>query len=473
MNTQELMLKIRGDNTDLENKLTQSGASIKNLGTSTEKVFSAMEGFGQDLLRVRDASDLASIATKALGTAIGASIGGAIVISAGRALIDAFNKVQNAAKESETAISKVREQIGNIRGGVGFEEARSGAAALYSEAEKVAAKIKEIESNPLTAFIAGISGAKEQMSLLVEETKKQAKELEKTGIVNTLIDKRMVSELDETGKKIRAIGEEYAPLIEAARKTGDQELLNNTILQAQRAQAKVIADDKKKQDEEQERINEKRRKADADRETENELYEINRQRNLERTRKDLEQQVKQAEAALAIEKEKELLKSQDSNGAGGAGGSIARNLFQTNKDSDGIEKLILGKTTSGRQSLEVARRQRRREVSRQDFMFQEKFLESEAERLSKTPSLIAQGKVLTKQDVRNRLARKVAENEIPSLREQINLPAQGLESSQLASSKAGQQTTKQGRGLPDLISAVEKLISKIDTAPLVTSGAGA
>lgn len=447
-NTQELMLKIRGDNTDAERKIGQTEKSVEGLDLSTRKVSTAMKVFGRDLLYVRDSSDLLSAAARALGTVIAGSIGGTAVIAAGKALIDAYRSVQDSAKEAEKSISAVRKSAEKIGAGEGLQTTAGAAKALASEAEKVADKLKEIESNKLKGFIAGITGARERMAELVSETTKQAKALERQGVVNTLIDMERAKNLSDTDKAIRAIGEKYQPIIDAARATGDAELLNRTILQAQSEQMNAL---KKSQDDvakEAKRIADARARADADSATQNEINEIRRTRNLERERAEIERQVKINEERLRQEQtmaeisEARLRFERSSAVYSGKGGATMFQFEQRKAESLGSGAEILGITAEGRGALLVERQRRQRQVSREDFRAQETILAAEAKRLSE-----AEGRTFTKQDVRNRMAKEIAKSEITTMEERRG-------------------------GMDTLLNAVERLVNQIGTAPLVTSGAG-
>jgi len=446
-NSQELMLRIRGDNTDVEKKLSQTGKSVEGIKTTTEKASSALRGFGRDLLQARDASDLVSSATRALGSAIAGSLGGIAVIAAGQAIIDSYRKVQAAASESEKAISEARKSAESIGASEGIQTTATAAKSLFAEASKVSEKLKEIESNPLQNFIAGITGAKERMAELVVETQKQASAISEQGVRNALAQNEITAGLSEQDKQLRAIAESYTPIIKAARETGNQDLLNAAIMQQQGAVAKKIADDKKAMADEDKKIAERRAKFDQDSATENELNEIKRQRELERTRAELQIQVRQNEEKLKQEQElarlsEEQAKLKASESAQGGGAGASRLQGKEVRDTMGTFEELLQGSRAGRDALETERRKRFRKNSRENFQLEYKTLGEEAARLSKL-----EGRTVTRQDVRNRMAAQIAAGENPTLLQ-----------------KAG--------GQENLNNSIEKLISLIESAPLVTSGAG-
>ena len=135
------------------------------------------------------------------------------------------------------------------------------------------------------------------------------------------------------------------------------------------------------------------------------------------------------------------------------------------EEAKGIDEAILGSSKAGKQSLDVARKQRARQISKEDYRTQEAFLQSEATRLSQ-----AEGKTVTMQDVRNRMASRVAAGEAPSLAEKLQGTAAGIEPAQVARSRAESAMKTQGKEAPDLLKSIEELLKKLSSAPLVTSG---
>lgn len=430
-NTQELMLKIRGDNTDAERKIGQTEKSVEGLDFSTRKASSAMKVFGRDLLNVRDTSDLLSAATRALGTVIAGSLGGTAVIVAGKALIDAYRSVQDSAKEAEKSISAVRKSAEQIGAGEGLQGTAGAAKALFTESEKVAEKLKEIESNKLKNFIAGITGARDRMAELVSETQKQAKELQSQGVVNTLIDMERLKNLSDVDKAVRQIAEKYQPIIDAARATGDAELLNRSILQAQAEQIDIIKKARDAEAASAKKIADARAKADADSATENELNEIRRIRNLERERAEIERQVNINEERLRQEQtmsdvsEARLRFERSGAVYSGKGWRTGFDVRGANQSAMSAGLGVLESTRAGRQALEVARQKREREVQRENFREASKF---------------------SAKDMRT-MAEQIAAGENLTLSE-----------------KAG--------GQQNLTNSLQRLISLMESAPLVTSGAG-
>jgi len=149
---------------------------------------------------------------------------------------------------------------------------------------------------------------------------------------------------------------------------------------------------------------------------------------------------------------------------------IGQQDAQAQKDFEektGADVSILGATRGGQMALEQARKSRKIQVSKQDFRTQEAILSSERDRLSRI-----EGKPLTMQDVRVRMATRVAATEMPTLGEKLAGTAAGIEPAQVARSRAEEAMTGNKQGLPNIMKSIETILNKLASAPLVTSGSG-
>lgn len=154
---------------------------------------------------------------------------------------------------------------------------------------------------------------------------------------------------------------------------------------------------------------------------------------------------------------------------------------------------VLGVSKAGQQTMRTAERQRAEQVRIENFKAQDKLLQEEANRLS-TPT-----NRITKQDVMNRMAKASAAAANPTLVEKFAAeggqlsPAliaaqrasgagvESIESIGMAGKRLGMETTqnqsdfsaqKTTAVFSDVAKAINELISKINSAPLVTSGSG-
>jgi hypothetical protein len=214
----DLMLRIRGDSTGAEQATKAVAKSIDDFKITTEKTSSAMRGFANDLRNVRDASDLASVATRALSQIIGASLAGTAIVVAGKTLLDAFNSVQKKVSETKDSVQSSLDLIQGSADSLTFQGAAKQAEILYQEADKVNKAMKEIESNPLKNFIAGLIGAKDEMSNLANETRRLALERQKAGLEKGASEISLEAGLTEPQGAARSAAEKFKPQIDASRK---------------------------------------------------------------------------------------------------------------------------------------------------------------------------------------------------------------------------------------------------------------
>lgn len=128
---------------------------------------------------------------------------------------------------------------------------------------------------------------------------------------------------------------------------------------------------------------------------------------------------------------------------------------------------ILQSSQAGRQALAKARETRKAANPKEDFKTQEAILSSEAERLSK-----AEGKKVTMQDVRVRMATRAAATENPTLADRLAGTASGIEPAQIARSRSEAVMASNKQGAPDVLKNIETILQKVTTTPIVTSAAG-
>lgn len=212
--SQDLIFNLKANTQNAEQGMVKIGRLTDDLKITTEKTSGALREFGGQLKQARDLSDVAGMATKALGQVLGASLGGTAVLVAGKALIDAFNVVQTAVKETEGKVKDAFKEIDKAGLPKTFEESATQADKLSNSADAVSKKIKEIESNPLQKFIAGITGARDKMDELVVSTQRAAQERIKLGVRTAIADEEFQRGLSEKEKALNALGKSYQDKID-------------------------------------------------------------------------------------------------------------------------------------------------------------------------------------------------------------------------------------------------------------------
>jgi len=207
--SQDLIFNLKANTSNAEQGMGKINRLTDDLKITTEKTSGALREFGGQLKQAKDLSDVAGMATKALGQVLGASLGGTAVLVAGKALIDAFNTVQTAVKETEGKVKDAFKEIDKAGLPKTFEESANQANKLASAADEVTKKVKEIESNPLQKFVASITGAKDKMEELALSTQKAAQERIKLGVQTAIADEQFQSGLSEKDKKLNDLFKSY------------------------------------------------------------------------------------------------------------------------------------------------------------------------------------------------------------------------------------------------------------------------
>lgn len=207
--TQDLIFNLKANTQNAEQGMVKIGRLTDDLKITTEKTSGALREFGGQLKQARDLSDVAGMATKALGQVLGASLGGTAVLVAGKALIDAFNTVQTAVKETEGKVKDAFKEIDKAGLPKTFQESAMQADKLSASADAVSKKIQEIEANPLQKFIAGITGAKDKMEELAISTQKAAQERIKLGVQTAIADEEFQRGLSDKEKALNALFKSY------------------------------------------------------------------------------------------------------------------------------------------------------------------------------------------------------------------------------------------------------------------------
>lgn len=212
--------------------------SLSGVDVTGRKASSAIKGFVGDLQNAQSVSDVTSSALNALTKILGTSLAATGVVVVGKLLVDAFNKVNEAVKESTKSVESANKEISKIAmAGSSFETASRSADILNKTADDLRKNLEKINESKLQSFIAGLTGAREKMEELLSSTTKQAQEQQKQAIVQRLIELERNATLDETTKKIAAQQKPYQELMVLVRMLGDEEL-ERAVIAASQAEAR-------------------------------------------------------------------------------------------------------------------------------------------------------------------------------------------------------------------------------------------
>jgi hypothetical protein len=237
--------------------------SLGQIDTTGRKASGAVKDFVNQLGQAQNATDVASAALGAFTKIIGTSVGATAVVIVGKALVDAFNKVNDAVKQSTKSVEQANKEIAKIAmAGPSFETASKQADVLNKTAEELRKNLEKINESKLQSFIAGLIGSREKMEELIAATTKQAKEQQRQAIVHQLIELERNATLDETTKKIAEQQKPYQELVVLARLLGDQELMRAVTAASQAAARKTQSEEQSKLDL---KLIEERKKAEEER----------------------------------------------------------------------------------------------------------------------------------------------------------------------------------------------------------------
>jgi DNA repair exonuclease SbcCD ATPase subunit len=237
--------------------------SLGGVDVTGRKASSAIKGFVGDLQNAQNVSDVTSSALNALTKILGTSLAATGVVVVGKLLVDAFNKVNDAVKESTKSVESANKEIAKIAmAGPSFETASRSAEVLNKTADDLRKNLEKINESKFQSFIAGLTGAREKMEELIATTTKQAQEQQRQAIVQQLIELQRNATLDETTKKIAEQQKPYQELIVLARSLGDEELMRAVEAASQAAARKTQSEEQAKLDF---KIIEERKKAEEER----------------------------------------------------------------------------------------------------------------------------------------------------------------------------------------------------------------
>jgi len=435
--TQELMLRVRGDNSGVDKAVAGTERAVNRLSVSGQKAGAAFKNFSRSLAEARNASDVASSAAESLGQIVGKSLMGAVAIGAVKIFTDQVNRMGEMLKETATNAQKSFDDIEKAGQAMSLSEAIAQTSAIDANITSINNKLSELNRSPFQNFIAGATGARAELEALVKTNQRLRDVKLAEGLASENANDELMSGLDAEEKKLRDIDNEYRkrqklaqsitdPQASASFKKDAGEIMarqRNAILNKQakdRAESQIKFD-KMVFDAEQKLADQ----AEArEKKTEQERVErkiANNNRIYREERYNLDEKIKM-ESDADDTKFQRLIR--DANRA-------REQQKRTQQTATDVSGGVLGASAAGRQALDVARKQRERQLKTENF--------KTAERIAPT------------QRDREKLAAQQAAGEMPSLAERIRGGISGTDPSQLAREAAATKFEKdrlpyQGRG---------------------------
>lgn len=435
--TQELTLRVRGDNSGVDKAVAGTERAVKSLSVSGQRAGVAFKNFSRNLAEARNASDVASSAAESLTQIVGKSLMGAVAIGAVKIFTDQVNRMGEMLKETATNAQKSFDDIEKAGQAMSLSEAIAQTSAIDANITSINNKLTELNRSPFQNFIAGATGARAELEALVKTNQRLRDVKLAEGLASENANDELMSGLDAEEKKLRDIDNEYRkrqklaqsitdPQASASFKKDAGEIMarqRNAILDKQakdRAESQIkfdkmvfdaeqkLADQAEAREKKTEQERVERKIANNNRIYREERYNLDEKIKMETDADDTKFKRLVRDAYRAREEQKKVQ--------------------QTATDVSGG---VLGASRAGRQALDVARKQRERQLKTENF--------KTAERIAPT------------QRDREKLAAQQAAGEMPSLAERIRGGISGTDPSQLAREAAASKFEKdrlpfQGRG---------------------------
>jgi hypothetical protein len=453
--SQELMLRVRGDNSGADKAIAQTTRSLNGLKVSGEKAGGAFRNFSRTLSEAKTGADVAAGAADSLTNIIGKSLVGAVAVGAVKLFTDQINKMSESVKESALAASKAFDDIEKAGASMSLGEAQSQVKGLETNIVSLQTKLNELDKSPFQNFIAKTTGARESLEeLQASQSRLRDTELAAGLMSQNISEARMVG-LNEEEKALEKINQEYRDRDKIAATMTDK----SAQAQFQSESGDKFARDRNAELDKQAKAQKDKQQAYNDEvfraEIQANIYERKFKENADkeaadRQKADQESAHKEelyniAEAAK-MEEDADNTRFQrlirDANRAR----QEQKKTQEEAKKAEGLTGGLLGASRAGQQALGSARKRTERENKQANFKTQEAVFGRMQEEENKARAARGQGPI-TMQAIKEREASKQAAREAPSLANQIQGQATGVDPSQIASQQAQSRFEKQSMGM--------------------------
>ncbi len=235
--TQELMLRVRGDNSGADKAIAGTKTAIDGLNVSGQKARQAFTSFSRSLAEARDASDVAASAANSLSTIVGRSLMGAFAVGGIKIFTDQINRMGEDVKAVATSAQKAFDDIEKAGQAMSLAEARSQVSQIDALLDSTNKKIQDLDRSPFQNFIAGATGARDAMESLVGTSQKLRDVKLAEGIASENANSEHLAGLDKQQLAIAKVNEEYVKRSKLAQTFTDAEAYR--IFQEESAGIKV------------------------------------------------------------------------------------------------------------------------------------------------------------------------------------------------------------------------------------------
>lgn len=221
--TQELMLRVRGDNSGADKAIANTKTSIEGLRVSGEKASGAFKNFSRSLAEARDASDVAASAANSLSNIVGKSLMGAFAVGGVKLFTDQINRMGESVKATATEAQQAFDNIEKAGQAMSLSEATSQVAQLDTLLASTAKKLSELDRSPFQNFIAGATGARVAMEELANSSQKLRDMKLAEGMATENANAEFTSGLDQQATQIYKVNAEYEKRSKFAQTFADKE----------------------------------------------------------------------------------------------------------------------------------------------------------------------------------------------------------------------------------------------------------
>lgn len=346
--TQELMLRVRGDNSGADKAIASTKTAVEGLKVSGEKAAGAFKNFSRSLAESRDASDVAASAANSLSNIVSKSLMGAFAVGAVKLFTDQINRMGEDVKSVATSAQKAFDDIEKAGKAMSLSEAINQVSQLDALLASTGEKLSKLDRSPFQNFIAGATGARSAMEELVGTSKKLRDMKLAEGLATENANAEFTAGLNEQEAQIAKVNAEFEKRSKIAQTFTDEEAYRiyqetshairiretNAIIDgmaqkaAQEKQKNTNEQIKLNQDLSQKQIKGEEELAEAQQKRFNDLYDAEAKAQ-EETQKRIdanleaeeEQSAKLLELYDALDKARNKTPSSGAGGGGGGGGT--------------------------------------------------------------------------------------------------------------------------------------------------------
>jgi hypothetical protein len=416
--TQELTLRVRGDNSGVDKAVAGTERAVKRLSVSGQRAGVAFKNFSRNLAEARNASDVASSAAESLGQIVGKSLVGAVAIGGVKIFTDQITRMGEMLKETATSAQKSFDDIEKAGQAMSLSEAIAQTASVDANIASINNKLKELNRSPFQKFISDTTGATAELDALAKSQQRLRDAKLAEGIASENANDALMDGLDAESKKLYEIDAQYrkrSKMAESMTNPEESQTFKRESGEIMARQRNAILD-KQAKDRAESQIKFDKMAFDAEQKLADqaEAREKNTEQERVQRRIDNNNRIYREERYNTDEKIK-----MDTDADDRAFQRLVRNAYRAREEQKKAQQTatdvsggVLGASAAGRQALDTARKQREQQLKTENFKTAEKIAPTQRDR--------------------EKLAAQVAAREMPSLGEQIRGGLTGVDPSQLA-----------------------------------------